>query len=245
VTITILDGPNAGRTTGTTPAGDYQFDGLAVGNGNVSATHVFYNEARTGVGIDGTSTLNFTLTRRVVGLTGVVENADGGVVAGATVRVVDGPNAGASTGTDSSGVYRLEILAGNTNLVASATGFSEDRRGVAANGTNTLNFRIRQTTPTVSFTATRFSGGGGAVPQEWQFVATVAGSVASSVRNYDWSFGDGTSATETGATEQHVYRVRGTFTVTLTVNLTNGSTLTASKEISTETSDPDSLSLRR
>lgn len=245
VTITILDGPNAGRTTGTTATGDYQFDGLTRGTGNVSATHVFYNETRAGAAIDGTSALNFTMQRRTVGLTGTVENAAGGVVANATVRVVDGPNAGTSTNTDLSGVYQLTLLAGNTNLVASASGFSSDSRGVVVNGTNTLNFRLTQTTPAVSFTATRTSGGSGSVPQEWQFVATVGGSAASNVRNYDWNFGDGASSSETGATEQHVYRVRGTYTVTLTVNLTSGSTLTATKEISTDTSDPDSLTLRR
>jgi PKD repeat protein len=34
--------------------------------------------------------------------------------------------------------------------------------------------------------------------------------------SYDWGFGDGTTSNDSRADEQHVYRRRGTFTVTVT-----------------------------
>jgi hypothetical protein len=61
-TLDILDGPNAGRSTRTNISGDYRFEGLTQGNGNLRATADGHAEARAGVFINGTNTLNFTLT---------------------------------------------------------------------------------------------------------------------------------------------------------------------------------------
>ncbi|MCX6543847.1 MAG: carboxypeptidase regulatory-like domain-containing protein [Acidobacteria bacterium] len=59
-TVTVVDGPNAGRTT-TTANGVYRFDNLIVGNANLSVNAAGYASAADGVYIDGVSTLDFTL----------------------------------------------------------------------------------------------------------------------------------------------------------------------------------------
>lgn len=59
--VTILDGVNAGRTTTADTNGKYKFDDLTVGNGNLSAVAVGYQEARAGVHINGTNTLDLIL----------------------------------------------------------------------------------------------------------------------------------------------------------------------------------------
>lgn len=62
-TVTVLDPPNAGRSTTTNGSGEYRFDGLTSANANVSAVVAGYLETRAGVFINGTNTLNITLLR--------------------------------------------------------------------------------------------------------------------------------------------------------------------------------------
>src|SRR5687767_1707862 len=124
--ITILDGSNSGRSTGTNSSGEYRLDGLAATNANVSATATFYAEQRAGVFINGTNTLNFTLTRATVSLSGAVENANREKISGATVTVLDGPDKDKTSTTSSNGDYRFESLtAGDVNFKAVATGYLE------------------------------------------------------------------------------------------------------------------------
>ena len=52
-----------------------------------------------------------------------------------------------------------------------------------------------------------------------------------SVKRWDWSFGDGTSAGDTGSSEQHVYRSKGTYLVVVSVTKTDGSVITGSASI--------------
>lgn len=59
-TVKILDGVNAEKSV-TTVNGAYRFEGLTVGNGNLSAKAVGYEEVRAGVYINGSNTLDFTL----------------------------------------------------------------------------------------------------------------------------------------------------------------------------------------
>jgi hypothetical protein len=61
-TITVLDGPNAGRTAATNRTGDYVLDGLTPGNANLSANATIYDEVRLGVFVNGSNTLNFTFS---------------------------------------------------------------------------------------------------------------------------------------------------------------------------------------
>jgi len=86
-----------------------------------------------------------TPTPTSAALTGTVTIAQGGSsVSGATVRVLDGSASGRTTTTDSSGRYRFDGLPiANTNFSATASGYTEDRRGTFVNGTNTLNFTLQ------------------------------------------------------------------------------------------------------
>jgi hypothetical protein len=74
----------------------------------------------------------------------------GSGVSGAIVQFLDGPNAGQSTTTSSSGSYSFSgIQAGNANLSARANGYSEDRRGVTIAGGTQLNFQLERAAPFV------------------------------------------------------------------------------------------------
>jgi PKD repeat protein len=61
-TVTVLDGPDEGRTAGVDGNGNYRFDQLRVGNANFVAKATNYNEDRRGVFVNGTNTLNFSLS---------------------------------------------------------------------------------------------------------------------------------------------------------------------------------------
>jgi hypothetical protein len=163
-----------------------------------------------------------------------VFDANGSRIGGARVTVLDGPSAGTSVVADSLGIYKFDaIRAAGTNFSASASGYQEDRRGVVVNGTNTLDFFltvIPAPAPLISVSTRLISGGGGSSTQEWGMTASIASGV--SVKRWDWSFGDGTSAGDTGASEQHVYRSKGTFQVIVTVTKTDGSVITGSATIS-------------
>jgi PKD repeat protein len=158
------------------------------------------------------------------GLQGTVANNAGAPVTGARVAVIDGPNAGQAATTNANGSYRFESLSiANMNFSANATGYQEDRQGTFVNGTNVLNFTLTPvppppppppppSAPTITITARQITGGTGSPTQEWGFTATSSAMFTS----YDWSFGDGGSAVDSFANEQHVYRSKGTFTVTVT-----------------------------
>jgi hypothetical protein len=60
-TVRIADGVNAGKSTTTNDSGAYRFDGLTAGNGNVTAVADGYESVTTGIHIDGTQPLDFTL----------------------------------------------------------------------------------------------------------------------------------------------------------------------------------------
>ena len=64
-TVRIGDGVNAGESTTTNDSGEYRFDGLAAGNGNVSAVADGYESVITGIHIDGRQPLDFTLRSNV------------------------------------------------------------------------------------------------------------------------------------------------------------------------------------
>lgn len=62
-TVRFLDGPNSGRSTTTSTAGAYRFDGVTAGNTNLATSANCHNESRAGVSLFGAETLNFTLPR--------------------------------------------------------------------------------------------------------------------------------------------------------------------------------------
>jgi hypothetical protein len=61
-TVTVLDGPDTGRTVGVTGAnGEYRFDQLTISNANFVARASGYEEDRKGTFVNGTNTLDFIL----------------------------------------------------------------------------------------------------------------------------------------------------------------------------------------
>jgi 6-phosphogluconolactonase (cycloisomerase 2 family) len=73
--------------------------------------------------------------------------------------------------------------------------------------------------PTAAFSDTPASAGSASA---FNGSASSVSSPETTVADYDWSFGDGTSAANAGATPTHVYSTPGTYTVTLTVTDTAG-----------------------
>jgi PKD repeat protein len=157
-----------------------------------------------------------------------VSNTSGAPLIGARVAVIDGPNAGVAVLTNANGSYRFESLSiANMNFSATATDYLEARAGTFVNGTNSLNFALAPVppppppppppvTPTITITSRLI---GGNLPQEWGFTAT---SNVTGFTSYDWDFGDGGTSTGSRADEQHVYRQKGTFKVTVTGRRGNG-----------------------
>jgi hypothetical protein len=77
-----------------------------------------------------------------VSLIGVIASSTGQRITGATLRILDGPNAGRST-TSTNGDYRFDNLSvGNANLSARGSGLVELILGLFINGANSLNFTL-------------------------------------------------------------------------------------------------------
>jgi PKD repeat protein len=94
-------------------------------------------------------------------------------------------------------------------------------------------------TPVASFTATPSSG---QVPVAVDFDASASSDSDGTIVSYDWTFGDGTSAT--GATTAHTYTEIGTYTATLFVTDDQGAVGSTTRTISvtkvTTTASPTS-----
>ena len=173
-------------------------------------------------------------------LQGTVANSAGQPVDGARVAAIDGPNNGQAVLTNANGSYRFASLTiANTNFSATASGYLEDRRGIFVDGTANLNFVLSPVpapppapppAPTITITSRIISGGGGSSVQEWGFSAT--SSVA--FTSYDWDFGDGSKATAVGADEQHVYRAKSTYTVTVIGRRSSGDPVTGTTTIAVQ-----------
>jgi len=88
-------------------------------------------------------------------LAGTVATAAGAPVAGATVAIVDGSNAGRSTTTGSAGTYRFDGLqSSNSNVSAKAAGYQESIRGLYIDGNASLNFTLAAVPAAPTFTGT-------------------------------------------------------------------------------------------
>lgn len=146
-TVSIQDGPNRNLRVIANPDGRYRFPLVQLGDTLVRASAVGYQVREARVVVDGTNGLYFTLPLLpTAGLGGVVTDGDSGQPIGAaTIRLLDGFNAGRSTTTDSRGAYRFEgLTVGSANLAATAPGYVERRDGVPINGTNSLDLQLRR-----------------------------------------------------------------------------------------------------
>lgn len=87
-------------------------------------------------------------TPPTVALAGTVSASNGSRLAGASLSIVDGMNAGRATTTNASGDFRFEGLReSNGNVRARATGYTEQILGTFINGTNTLAFSLAPVPP--------------------------------------------------------------------------------------------------
>jgi hypothetical protein len=92
-----------------------------------------------------TPTTTFSLTGRVTGGGIFAEQISSRPISGATVAIVDGPNAGVSTTTDVSGNYTFSALQQSGFTVrASANGYISQGRGVTLTSNQALNFTLTQ-----------------------------------------------------------------------------------------------------
>ena len=68
--------------------------------------------------------------------------------------------------------------------------------------------------------------------QRWTFTATAIGVAdAGTIQSYSWDFGDDVDVTTSGGVTSHVYTEEGKFTVTVTLNMVDGRTASATTEI--------------
>ena len=88
-------------------------------------------------------------------LTGTVATSAGAPLAGASVTILDGSNAGRSTTTGSAGTYRFDGLqSSNGNVSAKAAGYQELIRGLYIDGNASLNFTLAAVPAAPTFTGT-------------------------------------------------------------------------------------------
>jgi hypothetical protein len=88
-------------------------------------------------------------------LSGTVATSAGGPLAGASVTILDGSNAGRSTTTGSAGTYRFDGLqSSNGNVSAKAAGYQESIRGLYIDGNASLNFTLAAVPAAPTFTGT-------------------------------------------------------------------------------------------
>jgi PKD repeat protein len=225
-TVEVLDGPNAGSRATANSNGEYRFDSLAISNMNFRAFATGFTEDRRGTFVNGTNTLNFTLTPANATLRGTVRSSEGLLRLGdATVQIVSGPNNGRTTTTGSTGEYRFDNLTpGNTTVSARANNHDENRRDInLVDAENTLDFELRAQAPALSIVASQVTAD--ATGAEFAFEAR--GNFESGSR-FAWDFGDGGGVDGGRQREQHRYTVVGNFTVRVRVTPPGGTPLEAS-----------------
>ena len=205
-TVEVLDGPNAGSRATANSNGEYRFDSLAISNMNFRAFATGFTEDRRGTFVNGTNTLNFTLTPANAILRGTVRSSEGLLrLENATVQIVSGPNNGRTTTTGSTGEYRFDNLTpGNTTVSARANNHDENRRDInLVDAENTLDFELRAQVPALTIVFTIVGG------REYAFEAR--GSHPPS--RYSWDFGDGGGVDNGRQREQHDYAAAGQYVV--------------------------------
>ena len=108
-TLSIVDGPNAGKSTTTDSAGNYSLTGLQQSGFTVNVSADGYFSSSKGVTLTSNQTVSFQLTPAVTfTVSGTVTDGTSlGPVPDIIVRITDGANAGKSGTTDRSGDYTI------------------------------------------------------------------------------------------------------------------------------------------
>lgn len=132
----------------------------------------------------------------------------------------------------------VDPTATTTTTVDGSTTTTESTTTTTTTTSTTTTVPANQV-PVASFTATPSSG---QVPVAVAFDASASADADGTVVSYDWTFGDGTSAT--GATADHTYTAIGSYTATLFVTDDQGAVASTTRTISvtkvTTTASPTS-----
>jgi hypothetical protein len=151
---------SGGASASTDGAGVYTISGLVPGSHSLTVSAPGFSSQTEAASVSAGSTRNLSLSLTPApttgAITGTVTSAAGGAaVAGATIT----DSAGASTTSDSSGVYTLTgLAAGNHTLTASAAGFGSGTQTASVTAGATIqgvNFSLTPSPGTVSGTVTR------------------------------------------------------------------------------------------
>jgi adhesin/invasin len=163
--------------------------------------------------------------------------SDGGSVGGTAVAGGPMPGVQVSFSTTAGSLSSTrELTDGNgearTRLTTDANATVTASAGTKS-GTVAIQALPPVATPTISLTAT--GGTATSVAQLWTFTATVANNAAvGSPVQFEWDFGDGTTAQGTSSTTSHAYRTELTvFTARVTARFANGTAVTATTDIVT------------
>jgi hypothetical protein len=108
-TVSIFDGPNAGRSTTTDRSGNYSFTALQQSGFTVNTSAANYIPQSRGVTLTSNQTLNFSLRPQPAAITlngQVADAATGGPIAGAVVSI----NGRYTAATDNSGHFSVAGL---------------------------------------------------------------------------------------------------------------------------------------
>ena len=226
-TVTAIDGPDVGRSTVANSNGEYRFDTLTIANANFRANAPGFAEDRRGTFVNGTNTLNFTLTPASGSVAGTVRSAAGERLPDVRLTIVEGPDRGRETTTGSTGEYRFDGLSvGTITVRASRSGYLDVRREITVSGASVLDFVLDPEPQPLRIVAFRI--GGGTTSDEWGFEAQ--GTLPPSI--YTWDFGDGGSVDNGRERESHLYEDIGDFVVRVSARPIGGGTpVTASVTI--------------
>jgi PKD repeat protein len=144
--------------------------------------------------------------------------AGGASISSVTVDFGDGTQASLGSLTGSSSVSHVYSSAGTYQVVATVV----DSIGQTVNASAVVT--VTPAVPlNVNLTA---SPSPGTVNEVVTFAATVGGSTVP-IQSFEWSFGDGSFATTSGSSTNHVYTTTGTRTVSVTATTTEGVSGTA------------------
>lgn len=175
----------------------------------------------------GTVTVNLAPAFRSPNLDALIELRNGAGALLASANPTDALNASLSVNLPQAGTYYVAVR-GTGKGDPLVDGYSA--YGSLGNYLVTVSALTASGQPPVAaLTATATSG---TVPLTVNFSAAGSSDPDGSIVAYDWSFGDGSSAT--GATVSHVYGTAGSFTATLKVTDNSGLTATKSTSITVE-----------
>jgi hypothetical protein len=147
--VSIADSANAKKSATTDSSGAFTMTGLQVAGFTINVSATGFIPTSKGVNLTGNTSTSVQLTPAPVSLAGVISGQGGERVADATIQVVDGPNAGRTAYSNSTGDYRFDNLtaAAAATVAVTAGGYQSAQKSAALVGSATLSFTLVTTQP--------------------------------------------------------------------------------------------------